>query len=261
MSQDETESNRLAGDAQAFEYVVGTMPHDERAAFEHACLDDLELQKEVQLWEEQFMSIQDASLKEPSAATWSAIEASIQGAPTRTESNALSFASLFASFFASLWQRSSGVFAVLWIATLGVWAYQSGVAPIMDEPNTDYVAVLNSQGEEQPVLTVLTSSDGANLWLKWEKDATEVAEILQGEKSLQLWAQSRRDGQIRPLVVFEDSTPRELSLDEATWRLIKDSSHLILTEEEEGGSAIDEPSEELVAKGICIRFSDAIKPT
>lgn len=256
MSQDKTESDRLnTGDAQAFEYVVGTLPHDERAAFERACVDDLELQKEVQLWEEQFMSMQDAAEKAPASSTWTGIEAHMQGAPKVAETPAFSFASMFTS----LWQKSSGVFAVLWIATLGVWAFQAGGPDIMDEPNTDYVAVLSTQGSEQPVLTVLTSSDGANLWLKWEKDATQVADILQDNKSIQLWAQSRRDGQIRPLVVFEGSTPRELQLDEATWRLIKDSAYLILTEEEIGGSAIDEPSEALIAKGICIRFSDAIK--
>ena len=117
------------------------------------------------------------------------------------------------------------------------------------KPNADYLAVLLDQAE-QPVLTAITASTGNTLWLKWENwQAPE-------EGSLQLWAKSRRDGQVRPLLVFEQHKLTEVKLDEATLRLIKDSSHLMMTAEEQGGSAIDEPSELVLATGVCIRLKE-----
>jgi anti-sigma-K factor RskA len=111
------------------------------------------------------------------------------------------------------------------------------------------VAVLLDDSDV-PILTALTASDGNTLWLKWEKWQTPK------DHSLQLWAKSRRDGQIRPLLVFGNRELKEVKLDEATLRLIKDSSHLIITQEEVGGSSLDEPSDMIIAKGICIRLAE-----
>ena len=100
------------------------------------------------------------------------------------------------------------------------------------------------------MLTALTASENSKLWLKWENWQAPQ------DHSLQLWAKSRRDGQIRPLLVFASNELKEVELDEATLRLIKDSSHLIITQEEVGGSAIDEPSDAVIATGVCIRLNE-----
>ena len=121
---------------------------------------------------------------------------------------------------------------------------------ISGAPNADYVAVLLNDANE-PILTALTANDGSKLWLKWEHWQAPKGH------SLQLWSQSRRDGEIRPLLVFDSAEQlEEVELDQATWRLIKDSSHLIITQEDIGGSPIDEPSQQIIAKGICIRIAN-----
>ncbi len=112
-------------------------------------------------------------------------------------------------------------------------------------PNADYVAVLTDpQGAAR--LTVLTATNGKQLWLKW--DSLKVAP----DKNVQLWAVSKSDKQIRPLGVFTQTDIAQLELTTANWRLIKDADSLLLTEEEVGGSPIDEPSEVVLAKGVCV---------
>jgi anti-sigma-K factor RskA len=122
----------------------------------------------------------------------------------------------------------------------------------LQQPNADYVAVLTNDSGA-PQLTVLTATGGAQLWLKWE--AIEIAD----EKNLQLWAVSKRDGQIRPLGVFAQTDIQQLPLTVPQWRLIKDSSHLILTEEDVGGSPLDEPSDVILAKGVCVLLAQVKK--
>ena len=153
----------------------------------------------------------------------------------------------------SLWEKllpwkliSSAAFAMLLLVSavlLNTTLHQGSSL------NTDYVAVLVDESDA-PILTALTASDGNTLWLKWEHwQASE-------DHSLQLWAKSRRDGQIRPLLVFGNNELKEITLDEASLRLIKDSSHLIITQEDVGGSQIDDPSDIVIAKGVCIRLAE-----
>jgi anti-sigma-K factor RskA len=61
------------------------------------------------------------------------------------------------------------------------------------------------------------------------------------------------------LGVFAQADIRQLPLTVPQWRLIKDSSHLLLTEEDIGGSPLDEPSEMVVAKGVCVLLAQVDK--
>ena len=79
-------------------------------------------------------------------------------------------------------------------------------------------------------------------------------DVLPADQDYQLWAVSRSDGETRSIAVIASKDMTLLELSEAQWRLIKDSESLMLTIEEEGGSAIDEPSDELVARGLCVRL-------
>jgi anti-sigma-K factor RskA len=115
-------------------------------------------------------------------------------------------------------------------------------------PNADYVAVLTARDGEAK-LTALTASDGQTLWLQWQDVAVE------SDTSIQLWALSKRDGQIRSIAVFDSTSAKSLMLDQANLRLIKDAEKLILTSEELGGSAMDEPSENVIASGVCVRLT------
>ncbi|WP_308366943.1 MULTISPECIES: anti-sigma factor domain-containing protein [unclassified Microbulbifer] len=223
----------------AFEYVSGTLPVDERAAFAARMREDPWLQREVRFWEEQLMAIQDDNqVRAPKSSTWTRIQARINRAndPGRQSVRTWQWP----------WKYVALTLSFVWIFSVAFWAVDREQVPAL--PNADYVAVLLADDGE-PLLTALTSSDGRQLWLKWEQTFDFQ------DHSVQLWAASRRDGQVRPLLVF-DKQQSVLSLDEAGYRLIRDSAFLMLTREEYGGSAIDEPSDELLAKGVCVRLNE-----
>jgi anti-sigma-K factor RskA len=215
----------------AFEYVTGTLPAAEREAFEQALKNDCELQQQVRFWEEQFRSLQENPGElPPRPATWAQIEARIQPGPRAPKPR-------------TPWYWLFSLATVLMVA-IGL-----GLAPMWRPlaPNLDYVAVLtDAQGEA--LLTALTIDTDKTLWLQWEP-VEPVADT-----SLQLWARSKRDGQIRSLGVFDSTAESRINLDQASLRLIRDAQELLLTREESGGSPLGEPSEMLLAKGACVRL-------
>ncbi len=225
----------------ALEYVAGTLRGKERALFEQALADNPQLQAEVSFWEEQLMSMNTAPERLPKSDTWDKIEGQLlpTQAPTAETKTEAAWIKVWQ------WLAPSVAAALLFFAVLG---YNQ---PSMQQslPNTDYVAVL-TDNTGLATLTALTTADNKNMWLKWENIT------LKEDTNLQLWAISKRDGETRPIAVFENTSTAQLALDEAEWRLVTDSSFLLLTEEEVGGSAIDEPSEVLLAKGACVRFSE-----
>ena len=230
--------------ALAMEYVLGTLSDEEREDFVRRLQSDDNLIQAVRYWEETLMPAPEAvPVLAPNPDTFKNIQAAINHHNHSSVEEALSH----------WWEKllpwkliSSAAFVMLlMVSTLLLTTYFQQGRTL----NTDYVAVLVDENDA-PILTALTASDGHTLWLKWEQWKTPK------NHSLQLWAKSRRDGQIRPLVVFGDSELKQVALDEATLRLIKDSSHLIITQEEVGGSSLDEPSEEVIAKGVCIRLAE-----
>ena len=231
--------------ALAFEYVLGTLRGAERQAFQERLRADDTLAEEVRFWENNMMPLTESVPPlEPNPDTFKNIQDKINQREVRSEAPAAT------SFWDRLlpWKMATSIAFVMFLTVSLV--YFNGLNQTL-APNTDYVAVLVDEADE-PILTALTASEDNLLWLKWENWQPPEGH------SLQLWAKSRRDGQVRPLLVFNDNELREVALDEATLRLIKDSSHLIITEEEIGGSAIDEPSEKVIATGVCIRLK-AIK--
>ena len=224
----------------AFEYVVGTLPADERAEFEAHMARTPKLAQIVQQWEEKLVGLTyEVKPVSPDPNTLRKIKARI--AP---EIQGVNKPNLLDRILPWKW-ATSVAFALFLVVSM---VHFSGIQN-PTKPNADYLAVLLDQ-TEQPVLTALTATEGSTLWLKWEKWSAPE------NRSLQLWAKSRRDGEIRPLLVFGQQQLNEITLDEATLRLIQDSSHLIITEEEVGGSAFDEPSDVVIATGVCIRLKE-----
>ncbi len=221
----------------AFEYVAGTLSPKERAAVELRITQSPEVRKEVEFWETQLMQIQPQDERPPNKKTWAKIAESIEP-KTRAQTGKEPFS------WQTFWHWvSPSVAALILIAAIFGYSPQ----PTDTAPNTDYVAVLTDT-DGKAMLTALTTGQDKFMWLKWEN--VEIEE----ETNLQLWSISKRDGQVRPLAVFASTSTSKVKLDEATWRLVTDSEFLILTEEEEGGSAIEEPSDVMLARGFCVRF-------
>lgn len=223
-------------DDSALEYVLGTLRDQERERFDARLKQDSELSDDVDFWQEQLMDFHhDTQSIEPNPATWKSIESKITGGSEKK-------IPWWQSLFSGGWQWAASS-AMTLLVCLGLWF---ALSPSGDP--SGYVAVMtNSEGKA--ILTALTPKGGDALWLQWEKPIE-----LNSESDLQLWALSRSDAQTRSLAVFDTSGKNKLQLNQAQWRLIKDAEFLILTEEETGGSAIDEPSDLIVAKGICIRI-------
>ena len=242
-------SDKSELESLAFEYVAGTLRGSARRDFEIRMKTDDTLRGYVRFWENSLMpDIDDSQLVNPDPDTYEKITQRLfndnSPQPQKAKNAFSGLTALILNW--KLPGVAATAFAFLFVGILATKTLlPAGVQ--YQTPNADYVAVLVDD-KQHPVLTALTSEDGSRLWLKWE------SEVALTDSSLQLWAQSRRDGEIRPLYVFEGQQLNEIQLDEATWRLIKDSSHLIVTEEEIGGSAYDEPSEMIIAKGVCIRL-------
>ena len=224
----------------AFEYVAGTLTVQEREAYEILLSSSKEEQANVAFWEEQLQVLNaEEAMLAPAADTWERIQNHIS--PQQAEEKApFSWSSVLQ------WAMPTMAAVVLMVVMIG---YQApGNDPVSTAPNTDYIAVLTDENGNA-VLTALTTVDDNRMWLKWEPSDIE------DDSDLQLWAVSKRDGEVRPIAVFKDTSGEELALTEATFRLVTDSSFLLLTKEEPGGSALDEPSEDLIAKGVCVRFT------
>jgi len=234
---------------RAFEYVTGTLSSSERAEYELLLKVSVEERTLVEFWQEHMLALdQQAGELAPAADTWGKIAAKINPASKSPDARETGGPGL-STWFAWI----STAMATVLIAIILI-------KPMVDTPNnipnTDYIAVLtDTQGNA--VLTALTTAKDNLMWLQWEADSlateNENSETPK-ESSLQLWAVSKRDGQIRSIAIFDDINSNTLALNETTFRLVTDSSFLVLTREEAGGSAIDEPSEDLIARGVCIRF-------
>lgn len=251
MSGSETSNKQLEFSADAFEYVTGTLSASERTEIERQLGNEPNLRDEVAFWEEQLLPLSSSTDRlAPRADLWERISSNLNTSQTSTakpENNQR-------SFWASLMQWGAPTFAAALLAVVLINYYPSGNntggdAPVAGPAIPDYVAVLTDSAGDA-LLTALTTEDGNNMYLQWADQVQFSA-----AKSIQLWAVSKRDGQTRPLAVFADTQTSTLVLDEATWRLVTDSAFLLLTEEEEGGSPLDEPSDALLAKGVCVRFN------
>jgi anti-sigma-K factor RskA len=113
-----------------------------------------------------------------------------------------------------------------------------------------YVAVLQDNNQTPQVVA---ATYGAS-----KKLVLDILSLpaIDSEQSYELWVTSKTDNQSRSLgEIPRDSNSFNRQLSEAEWRLIADSSFLVISVEDMGGSAIGEPSDTVISKGACIRLS------
>ncbi len=252
MSGSENGGEPLEHKTLAFEYVTGSLSPDEKRDVRARLNSDQQLQEEVRFWEQQLMNIHPDEERPPHANTWNNISDAIT---PKTRPTAVSAPEPVLFDWKALLQWGSPTIAAvaLMLVLFGYYPGATGPNNTSTAGATDYVAVLtDADGRAQ--LTAISAANEKNMRLKWE------ARDLKPDTNMQLWAISKRDGEARPITIFTDTSVKQLPLDTAQWRLVTDADFLLLTEEEPGGSAIDEPSDIQIAKGVCVRFSPE-KPT
>lgn len=116
-----------------------------------------------------------------------------------------------------------------------------------DKLKRDCLAILVNESNI-PILTILTHGNQGTLRLKWENWQ------LASNYKTQLWSQSRRDGLIKSLFVF-DQPVSKTALTHEQFELIRDSSHLFIRQAVTIGSQAEKLGYELTAQGSCIPFS------
>lgn len=202
------------------------------------------LQERITYWENKLAPL-DQSTPEltPLPQSWEAISAqlNLKAAPAK-----LSFGdrvSGWLSAFNSPWPAMATLSFCFMIGLL-TFNQSSTVDPL------SYIAVLESD-ENVPQVVASTYGDSKNLVL----DIIELPQI-ESQESFELWVTSKTDNQTRSLgEIPKDMVSFQRKLSQAEWRLIVDSSYLIISIEDEGGSAIGEPSERILSRGLCIRLS------
>jgi len=233
-------------ESKAFEFVLGSLSPEDRADFESQLHSDKEVEEDLSFWENQLCALNSESdTLQPRPQTWDAILAEI--APESV--TATGFKSKVNWLGWLPWGVSMAMsFALVIALSFGQFNLDSQAVPV------DYVAVLTDDSG-QAKLTAITESDSKNMWLQWD----EID--LNSDQDLQIWALSKSDQQIRSIAVVKNSDTQTLQLSDAHWRLITDAESLILSVEESGGSALDEPSEVILAKGVCVRLNHEEKAT
>lgn len=210
----------------AFLYVTGSLRGIKRRLFELTMRMSRTLEHEVLFWQEQLIPLNSSSVEEPvNPDTWKAISKRISAQPRRRQwlTPAIAGAS----------------FASLLITAI--------LLPFWQSPPPDYLAIL-ADANGTPLITAASYGSQQKLTLQWSAQ--------QPKEAMQLWAKSKRDGQYRSISVIESPT-QSIELNPAQWRLITDAHSLLLSAEEDGGSAIDEPSDTILAKGPCIRMENS----
>lgn len=121
------------------------------------------------------------------------------------------------------------------------------------ESHLDYVTVITDT-EGNAVLTALSVINKNRMYLKWEAPVTNT------EMLSQLWAISKHDGEARPITAFANTQTQHLDLNTNQWRLITNAAFLLLSEEEPDGTESNKPSEQIIGKGVSVRFSTGETP-
>ncbi|MEO0574307.1 MAG: anti-sigma factor [Pseudomonadota bacterium] len=223
-------------DRLARDYVMGVLCDAARRRCHLLRRQIPALDQRIYYWEEHLQPMADAvpSLA-PSAQLWRSIDASITTAPAQRSP--------------SLWSRLSflrGFAVAASVVAMALVFVQLSSGPAA---TVDYVAVL--AGSDGDARFVVTASDQTR-----QMDIKVFGNPLATDADYQLWAVSKTDGEIRSLGLLNANASSQRALNETDWRLVGDAHELLVTAEMTGGSAIGEPSDVVISRGLCIRLSD-----
>ena len=228
-------------DRLASSYVIGTMRGKARRRFETIMHSNDAIASRVRQWENKLHPISDAAQPlAPKKATWARIKNSINTTSDQIVDKLLSKLRFY---------KYLSAFAFTITLAIGVF-FTVNYPTSQPTAAINYVAVMENNAE-QAIMVVTLKKTGRLLSLDILKKPDMPA-----ESSLQLWAVSKDDSSIASLGVVELKGHTEMNLTKAEWGLISNSEHLIMSVEQPGGSTSGSPSEQLVAKGLCVKVED-----
>jgi anti-sigma-K factor RskA len=233
-------------DIAAAEYVLGTLPADERARLAIRLRTEPELRDAVLWWQARFAPLDDtAEAQIPPAAVWQAIERATAGGTVSVTAPATAAEApsnvVYLRRRLALWRGGALVTGALAAGLAGILVLdRSSVAP--ERAGERYVAVVDTGGREPALIAEVDTGTG----IIHVRSVT--AEIPSG-RSLELWH------------VAENHPPRSLGILQAggAAQRIQDAAStrplegvIAVTVEPEGGSPSGAPTGEIVYSGRLI---------
>ena len=219
----------------ARDYVMGVLSPAASRRCESLRKEIPGLDAKIYRWAEHLQPMADAVPElAPRPQVWERIAASVDSQLIATK--------------VSLWDRLSFVRGLAIASSLLVVALVLLQVTQVTPQSVDYIAVLaDEQGEPR---FVASASEVTK-----QLDIQVFGDALPGDSAYQLWALSKTDGEARSLGLVDIDTASQRVLSEADWRLIIDAQELLVTAEMSGGSAIGEPSDDVISRGLCVRLS------
>lgn len=228
-------------DGAAGEYVLGTLPAEERAAFARALERDAALRAAVAAWEGRLAPLAaTVPAATPAPRVWAAIEARIEaGAGGGTVPSGVPGADRVIRLERGLrrWRIAAGLASAL-AAGLALWI-------VVPHPATDsrqYLAVVD-RGGTLPALIVRVDLDGRTVQVR------SLAAETPPDRSLELWYVGAGAAP-RSLGLVGGSTPLTLP---AALRGVADGASLAVSVEPKGGSSTGAPTGPVIYSGRLIR--------
>lgn len=222
--------------ALAAEYVIGSLPGAERAAFEQALAREFELQREVYQWQDRLLPMTRLLPPvEPSAALWTRIERSIaaQAAP---ETGSRWWQGLTFWRYGAL---AASLLAVVFALRL--------LAPVTAPEGGRYYAVLQSP-DRNDAGWIVEAAPGGKLRLV-PLATTTVAP----GKSLQFWTKPK--GASAPTSLGLVPPDRVTEIDVAMLPAMEGEQLFELTLEPQGGSTIGRPTGPILYVGRAVTLA------
>lgn len=229
-------------DHLASNYVMGLLTPRVRRRVEslRSDIDFRAIDQRIDYWEQKLSPLNNEVPElAPQPETWKNIQNSLNLGQQEQKQSRFAWLSLSMSQWAAAF---SFVFCVI----IGVNLLQSEDSL----GKMSYVAVLEDSSQT-PQVVAATYGDSKKLVL----DILTLPDI-DSEQSFELWVTSKTDNQTRSLGEIPQGVSNfDRQLSEAEWRLIADSSFLVISVEDSGGSALGEPSEDVISRGLCIRLA------
>ena len=230
-------------EARIAEYVLGTLPAEERAEFERELATDPALQAAVAAWDRRLGGLAaQVPPVQPGPQVWAALERAIGPEAPSTGPAVLSFPAE---------RRLRRSLAIWRTAALAAGALAAGLAAFLLLPRAElparpdsYVAVVN-RGGDLPALIVRVDTRAGVVQVR------PVRAEVPADRSLELWFVAAGAAP-RSLGLIDAAGQKRLAIPEALRGAVRDGGTLAVSVEPAGGSPTGAPTGPVVYSGTLI---------